>query len=71
MASDMLNADIFTRFYGSQPPHVLVSEGEYFLEKGTWFMSADYVDGYGAQPHMDVKAKGFERMRKFFCERLQ
>jgi hypothetical protein len=26
-------------------------------------MSADYVDG---QPHMDAKAKGFARMRKFF-----
>jgi hypothetical protein len=63
----MLITGILTHFYGSQPPNVLVPEGEFFTEKGTWFMSADYVDGYGAQSHMDVKGKGFERMRKFFA----
>ena len=67
MCSAMLNTGIFTRFYGSLPPNVLDPEGGFFIEKGTWFMSADYVDGYGAQPHMDAKDKGFERMRKFFA----
>ena len=28
-------------------------------------MVADFVDGYGAQPHLDVKSKGFGRMRLF------
>ena len=29
-------------------------------------MSADCVDGYGAQPHLDVKTKGFDRTKNFF-----
>ena len=34
---------IFTRFYGDRPPNILVEEGKFFIEKGTWFMSADYT----------------------------
>ena len=29
-------------------------------------MSADYTDGYGGQPHTDVKGMGYERMKRFF-----
>ena len=67
MRCNILITGIFTRFYGSQPPNVLVPEGEFFIDTGTWFMSADYVDGYGTQPHLDVKTKGFDRMKKFFA----
>ena len=52
---------IFTRFYADRPPNILVEEGKFFIEKGTWFMSADYTDGYGGQPHKDVKGMGFDR----------
>ena len=58
---------IFTRFYGDRLPNILVPEGEFFIEKGTWFMSADFIDGYGAQPHKDIKRMGFERMKRFFA----
>ena len=58
---------IFTRFYGDRPPNILVDEGKFFIEKGTWFMSADFIDGYGAQPHKDIKRMGFERMKRFFA----
>ena len=58
---------IFTRFYGDRPPNILVDEGKFFIEKGTWFMSADFIDGYGAQPHKDIKGMGFERMKRFFA----
>ena len=27
----------------------------------------DYIDGYGAQPDTDAKAKGFGRMKRFFA----
>ena len=57
---------IFTRFYGDRPPNILVDEGKFFIEKGTWFMSADYTDGYGGQPHTDVKGMGYDRMKRFF-----
>jgi hypothetical protein len=58
---------IFTRFYGDRPPNILVDEGKFFIEKGTWFMSAVFIDGYGAQPHKDIKRMGFERMKRFFA----
>ena len=67
MCCDSLFTGIFTRFYGTLPPNILVDEGKFFIEKGTWFMLADYIDGYGAQPHLDVKAKGFGRMKRFFA----
>ena len=57
---------IFTRFYGDRPPNILVDEGKFFIEKGTWFMSADFTDGYGGQPHTDVKRMGYDRMKRFF-----
>ena len=58
---------IFTRFYGDRPPNILVDEGKFSIEKGTWFMSADFTDGYGGQPHKDVKGMGYERMKRFFA----
>ena len=58
---------IFTRFYGDRPPSILVDEGKFFIEKGTWFMSADFIDGYGGQPHKDAKGMGFGRMKRFFA----
>ena len=58
---------VFTRFYGTLPPNILVDEGKFFIEKGAWFMSSDYIGGYGAKPHLDVKAKGFDRMKRFFA----
>ena len=30
-------------------------------------MSADFIDGYGAHPHKDIKGMGFERMKRFFA----
>ena len=70
MCSGSLFTGIFTRFYGTLPPNILVDEGKFVIEKCTWFMSsADYVDGYGAQPHLGAKAKGkgFDRMKQFFA----
>ena len=64
---DSALSGIFTRFYGDRPPNILVDEGKFFIEKGTWFMSADFIDGYGAQPHQDIKGMGFERMKRFFA----
>ena len=29
---------ICTRFYGDRPPNILVDEGKFFIEKGTWLM---------------------------------
>ena len=30
-------------------------------------MSADFTDGYGGQPHTDVKGMGFDRIKRFFA----
>ena len=59
-------AGIFTRFYGDKAPNIIVEEGKFFIENYTWFMSADYVDGYGARPHTDIDGMGFQRLKRFF-----